>query len=220
MQVLTTAKKLVYSLGNLSASGVLATLQLVYLPYFLLEVVGLRPALAALVPLVGRFVDAVTDPLMGKLSDTVRIRGERRRPYFLIACVPLSMSFTLLWLPVPTQEQWVLFAYHAAAYSLLSIALTVALIPYLALVPEMATDYDERTSMQSYLNGASILGIMLALALRPLAAYMGDGVDGYTRAAGIMGVFAAACWLAVHRASFERRSYSARSLRSPRRTCA
>jgi Na+/melibiose symporter-like transporter len=213
MPVLTPAKKLIYALGNLSGNGILSTLSLVYLPFFLLEVVGLRPALAGLVPLVGRVVDAFTDPLMGRFSDAVAIRGERRRPYFLIACVPLAVSFTMMWWSLETQVQWVLFLYHAAAYSLLSTVLTVLLIPYLALVPEMARDYDERTSLQTYLNGAAIFGVMAALAMRPLAGMLGEGAEGFSRAAAVFGIVAAACWLAVHGVSFERPEYSGRAVK-------
>jgi Na+/melibiose symporter-like transporter len=130
----------------LSANSALSSLTLVYVSYFLLEVVGLRPALAGLVPLIGRVVDAVTDPMMGRISDHYRIRGERRRPYFLIASLPYALSFAMLWFQLDTDSQWLQFFYYAVAYSVMSTSLTVLVIPYLALVPEMAIDYDERTS--------------------------------------------------------------------------
>lgn len=212
MPTLTPARKSVYALGNLSANSALSSLTLVYVSYFLLEVVGLRPALAGLVPLIGRVVDAVTDPMMGRISDHYRIRGERRRPYFLIASLPYALSFAMLWFRIDTDSQWLQFFYYAVAYSVMSTSLTVLVIPYLALVPEMAIDYDERTSLQTYLNAASILGIVVALAIRPMANAFDVGGDGFLRAGLVVGVGGAVCWMAVHRVSFERPGYASRAV--------
>jgi len=213
MPTLTPAKKAVYALGNLSANSALSTLTLVYVSHFLLEVVGLRPVLAGLVPLVGRAVDAFTDPLMGRISDSLRIRGERRRPYFLLASLPFALSFAMLWVPLESDSQWLQFFYYAGAYSVMSTALTVLVIPYLALVPEMAVDYDDRTSLQTYLNAASILGIAVAISMRPLAELLSDGADGFVRAGFLVGVVGAMCWIAVHRVSFERPEYASRAVK-------
>ena len=158
-------------------------------------------------------MDAFTDPLMGRISDSMRIRGQRRRPYFLIACVPFAVSFALLWVPLESDSQWEKFVYYAGAYSMFSVALTALLIPYLALVPEMAVDYDERTSLQTYLNIASTLGIAVAIGMRPLAAALSDGSDGFLRAASLVGLVGAVFWLAVHRVSFERPEYASRAVR-------
>jgi hypothetical protein len=59
----------------------------------------LRPLLAGLVPLVGRVVDAVTDPLMGRISDRTRWRWGRRRPYLLLGAVPFGVAFDGLRVP-------------------------------------------------------------------------------------------------------------------------
>ena len=70
-----------FGLGDFSINTVLTTLALLYVTHFLLNVVGLRPELAGAVQLIGRTVDAISDPAMGRLSDRCRWRWGRRRPF-------------------------------------------------------------------------------------------------------------------------------------------
>ena len=129
--------KSIYSLGDLTINTVLASLALVYTSYFLTQIADLRPALAGLVPLVGRVIDAFFDPLMGRISDRTRWRAGRRRPYFLLAAVPFGMSFAAMWIDLPEASQATRFAYYAAVYCVNALLMTVLAIPYLALLPEM-----------------------------------------------------------------------------------
>jgi sugar (glycoside-pentoside-hexuronide) transporter len=201
-------QKAIYGLGDLSTNAALATLALVYASYFLTQVAGLRPALAGLVPLVGRTIDAITDPIMGRLSDRTRWRSGRRRPYLLIGALPFGASFALLWTDPSTfgfgDGQTARFLYYATVYSMLCVWMTVLSIPYLALLPEMAPGYDERTSLNVWRNVGSIFGIGVAIAIRPLAEALGGGPSGYASAGTLVGVAIALPWFAVHRATFER----------------
>lgn len=203
-------RKAVYASGDFTLNTALAAMSLIYASYFLIEVAGLRPALAGLVPLVGRVVDAFTDPLMGRLSDHTRWRGERRRPYFLLGAIPFGASFAMLWIDPPLVDQFARFAYYAGAYCLLSLATTVLSVPYLALLPEMAVDYDERTSLNGYRNGGTILGIAAAIAIRPLAESFGGGAVGFAWAGLVFAFVLSLPWLAVHRVSFERPQFAKR----------
>lgn len=198
------ARKSVYAMGDFTLNTALASLSLIYASYFLTQVADLRPALAGLVPLVGRVIDAVTDPLMGRISDRTRLRGERRRPWFLIGALPYGASFALLWSQSPFDSQLGLFAYYTAAYCLLSVASTVLAVPYLAILPEMATGYDERTSLNTYRSIGSTLGIFAAVSIRPLADAFGGGAAGYAGVGVVFGVVLALPWWAVHRVTFER----------------
>ncbi len=210
---LSPLTKTVYATGDFTVNTALAALSLVYASYYLIEVAGLRPALAGLVPLAGRLVDAVTDPLMGRLSDVTRWRWGRRRPYFLIGAVPFGMGFAMLWNVPPVTSDGLLFAYFVVTYSLFVCAMTVLSVPYLALLPEMSLDYDERTSLNTYRHAASVVGIAAAVGMRPLAAALGGGAPGFATAAALMGVGLALPWLAVHRVSFERPNFQLRPVR-------
>lgn len=207
---LPTLTKAVYGLGDLTINTVLASLSLVYTSYFLTQIADLRPALAGLVPLVGRIVDAFTDPLMGRLSDQTRWRAGRRRPYFLIAALPFGLCFAAMWVDLPGASQATRFAYYAAVYGLLAIFMTMLAIPYLALLPEMAVDYDERTSLNAFRNAGSLLGVFVAVAMRPLAEACGGGPAGYGTAAMLVAVLLVLPWPLIHRYSFERPDFRAR----------
>jgi len=200
---LTPAAKAVYSLGDHTVNVALSATAFFYL-IFLTDQVGLRPALAGLVVWIARAVDAVTDPLMGRLSDLTRWRGGRRRPYFLIGALPFGLCFALLWAAPPFASQAGRFAFYTGSYVLLSLAMTVLAVPYLALIPEMATSYDERSSVNTWRGAAAVLGTLLAASMKPLADALGGGASGWAGAGALLGVWLALPWLAVHRASFER----------------
>lgn len=207
-------RKSLYALGDFTLNVSYSSLSLIYASYFLTQVAGLRPALAGLVPLIGRAVDAFTDPVMGRLSDLTRWRWGRRRPYFLLGALPYGLCFALLWLDVPFASQTARFAYYAGAYCLLSLAVTVISVPYLAIQPEMATDYDERTSLNTYRTVGSILGTVGAVAILPVSKSLGGGAAGFAAAGAVYGLLVSLPWLAVHRATFERAGFRARAVES------
>ncbi len=146
---LSSAKKAVYALGDHTVNLVLSAIALLYF-VFLMEHGGLSPFLAGLVVWIVRIVDAFTDPGMGRLSDMTRWRAGRRRPYFLIGALPFGLFFALMWLSVPLESQSARFVYYSLTYVCLSLAMTCISVPYLALLPEMATEYDERTSLNTF----------------------------------------------------------------------
>jgi GPH family glycoside/pentoside/hexuronide:cation symporter len=200
---LSTAGRLVYALGDHTANVVLSATAFFTL-IFLTDVAGLRPALAGLVVWIARAFDAVTDPLMGRISDLTRWRGGRRRPYFLIGAAPLGLFFALMWAACPFEGQAGIFCYYALVYVLLSLSLTVLSVPYLSLIPEMATSYDERTSVNTWRGAAAVLGTLGAAGMKPLGDALGGGAAGWAAAGALLGVWVAAPWPAVHRVSFER----------------
>jgi GPH family glycoside/pentoside/hexuronide:cation symporter len=204
---LSVATKLVYGLGDHTVNLVLSAASLLYLA-FLTEIAGLRPALAGLVILIARWVDAITDPLMGRLSDLTRWRLGRRRGYFLIGAVPFGLSFALMWASPPLASETARFAYYSGIYVLVSCAMTCLSVPYLALLPEMASGYDERTSLNTYRSMAAVLGTLVAAGMKAVTDSLGGGAAAWQTAALIFGVWIALPWFAVFRVSFERPTYS------------
>jgi len=197
------ATKVVYSLGDLTVNVVLSSTSFFYL-VFLTDHAGLRPILAGLVIWIARAIDAFSDPAMGRISDLTRLRGGRRRPWFLIGAVPFGLFFALMWSGAPVDGQTAKFAYYALVYALLSIAMTVVSVPYLALIPEMALSYDERTSMNTYRSAAAVLGTLTAVGMKPLADALGGDATAWAGAGAVGGCLIVAPWLPVHRVSFER----------------
>jgi sugar (glycoside-pentoside-hexuronide) transporter len=207
---LGTPAKAAYALGDLTANTALSALSLVYASYYLTQVAGLRGALAGLVPFVARFVDAFFDPLMGRITDATRWRAGRRRPYFLLGAIPFGASFALLWWDLPVESQAAKFAYYTSVYTLVSVAMSVLSVPYLALIPEMALGYDARTSLNTFRNAGAVLGTFAAIGIRPTAEAFGGGGMGFLAAGALYGVLLSAPWLLVHRVSFERAAFQKR----------
>jgi oligogalacturonide transporter len=207
---LTFARKSIYALGDLTVNTALSSLGLIYVPFYLTQVAGLDPWLAGLVPLIGRSADAITDPLMGRISDTTRWKYGRRRPYFLIGAIPLGIAFSLMWIEPPFAGQFALFVYYSIVYCVMTTALTVLAIPYLALLPEMALGYDSRTSLNTFRNVGSLVGVFAAISIRPVATFLGGGTADYAAAGVLFGVFLTLPWFAVWAATFERPEFAGR----------
>lgn len=161
----------------------------VFLPKFYADVIGVDLGVLGAVVLASRMWDAVTDPVLGTLSDRTASRWGRRRPWMAASIVPLAATFTLLLTPPETP--------HAAVTRLtvltvvFFLAWTVLAVPYEALGAEISMAYDERTRLLGAREGTVVLGTLLA-ALIPvaLAAIAGYGSD----ASGQRAMLASLAW--------------------------
>jgi GPH family glycoside/pentoside/hexuronide:cation symporter len=160
--------KLVYGSGDTGFS-LLYTVLDAYLLFFLVTVVKLPPSYAAVAIFMGRTWDWINDPLVGLLSDHTRSRWGRRRPYLLFGPIPFGLSFVLLWWVPPFQSHALLALYYGMAYFVFDTLATLVSVPYLALIPELTPDYDERTSINTYRMFFSIAAGILGFAAPELA---------------------------------------------------
>ena len=141
-----------YGVGDLYGGGsffIVGTLFMI----FLTDVAGLSPFKAGLVFIVGKIWDAISDPLMGYISDNTETSLGRRRVYFLIGMLPVGISFAMMWYPVDFLNQNFTFLYYVMAYIFFCTVFTMLMVPYSALNAEMTFDYKERTR----LNGARMI---------------------------------------------------------------
>ncbi len=158
--------KAAYAIGDLGNSAGPGTIVPFWYLYFLTNVAKLDPALAGVSILLGKLWDAVNDPLIGALSDRTRTRWGRRRPYLLWGAVPFGVTFALLWIVPPIQNQLLLCLYFGIVYILFDTAFTLVGCPYNALTPELTLDHDERTSLLTYRMAVSIVaGLLVAFLL-------------------------------------------------------
>jgi glycoside/pentoside/hexuronide:cation symporter, GPH family len=133
----------------------------VYLPAFYAETAGLGLATVGIVLFAARLLDALSDPLVGELSDRTRSRLGRRRPWLLLACPLLLASTWYLFRPALPVSATYLLLWSCAAY----LAWTLMLLPYTAWGAELSRDYHERTRITSAREGFVIAGIVLAAGL-------------------------------------------------------
>jgi len=147
---------------------------------YLTDTVGLAAAYMGIAMMVGRIVDAVTDPMMGYISDGTRSRWGRRRPYLLFGSVPLFLAMALMFHKPAISSQQMLFLWVTVVFSLLSMAYTVVNIPYGALTPELTRDYHEQTVLNGYRMSFAVVGTLLgAGAALPIIGLASDEVSGY-----------------------------------------
>ena len=148
---------------------------------YLTDTVGLPAALAGLAIMVGKAWDAVTDPLMGYISDRTRSKLGRRRPYILYGAVPLFLACWLFFTAPLIDGTAALTVWAIATLCLLNTAYTVVNIPYGSLTPELTKDYHERTSLNGYRFGFAVFGTILGAALvLPLVEAVGDRRAGFS----------------------------------------
>ncbi len=137
--------------------------------YFLLlfygTVIGLEPGLVGLAIMIALVFDAVSDPLVGYWPDNFHSRWGRRHPFMYAAALPVALSYFGLWNP-PDWGQFGLFAYLTLLAILIRTLITFFETPSSALLPELTSDYEERTSLQSYRllfgwSGGTMMSILM-----------------------------------------------------------
>ena len=107
---------------------------------------GIDAKLLGFAMIIPRILDAITDPLMGNISDNTRSRFGRRRQYVFAGAVLCAVLFPFIWMP-PSASQNAVVIYLVGAMCLHSIFYTIFNVPYTALGYEVTQDYDERTRL-------------------------------------------------------------------------
>jgi GPH family glycoside/pentoside/hexuronide:cation symporter len=143
-----------------------ATLLGLHLLYFYTDRQGLSPSLAGLAFFLALVLDAMTDPLVGNISDRARFKSGRRRPFFF-ASIPMAVCYFLLLSPPPLKAG--LFVWFFGFYFLMLSSRKFYETAFGALMPELTLDYDERTKLSTF---RMLLGTVgdISGALLPFAA--------------------------------------------------
>jgi sugar (glycoside-pentoside-hexuronide) transporter len=196
--------KLIYGFGDHPINVALVALTMIF-PFYLTDVVGMRFALAGLIPLAGRIVDAVTDVWMGRISDQTTWKAGRRRPYLLIGAIPFAVSFAAIWSIPPIENTLLEFAVYVGVYVTLSISMTIVAIPYQALLPELTSSYHERTSLATFRSVSSILGTFVTIYFfRDLVDSFGGDHAAWSMAGVVFGLWIVWPWLPIWWVTYER----------------
>lgn len=124
--------------------------------------------------LVGRIFDAISDPLIGNLSDRTRTRWGRRRPFMAAGIVPMVGAFILVFTPPWQTEGLHNVIYLGVVLVFFMVAFTLYVGPYLALLPEISRTPAERMALSTMLGVALLTGTALgAIGAPGLAAKLG-----------------------------------------------
>lgn len=197
---LTTGTKLLYGSGEFFNGTTTAIILFFYLK-FLTDIVLIPPFWAGICIIAGQFWDAVNDPLIGSISDRTRSRFGRRRIYFLLFTLPASVSFFLMWITVGVDVLWAKVVYYAAIFVVFKTVASLLNVPYQALGPELASDYDERTSLITFRMAFSLFGAIVAGVVPNIIVGMYAQSTtpnrGHLWISGICGVIYLGVWLVI-----------------------
>ncbi len=152
--------KFAFGFGQLGDALFLG-LTLTFAPIFYNQAVGLSADLVGVALFIGIFADAITDPLVGSISDRWRSpRFGRRHPFLFFSAPPLALCLYMLFQPpaallaIPAGEtlpdQLPLFLWLTSWLLLGRFFLTLYVVPHLALGAELSSSYDERASIFSF----------------------------------------------------------------------
>jgi GPH family glycoside/pentoside/hexuronide:cation symporter len=171
---LSVREKVAYGLGDM-ASNFYNGFFGIFLLYYYTDVWGIHPGHAALMFLVTRWVDAITDPAMGLIADRTNTRWGKYRPYILWTIIPYALLGYILFLgPDLGDTGKVIYAY--VTYSLVMLAYTAINVPYSALLAVIHPDSAERTKATQYRFVLASLGsIVVGAGTKPLVDALGGG---------------------------------------------
>lgn len=172
-------KKITYGLP----AGALAVIGIpiyVYIPKFYTDVVGINVTILGYILFSVRIFDAVTDPMIGYISDRTTTSFGRRRPYIAVGSIFVVVLMFLLFNPPYASADVETIWFGVTIYALF-LSWTIVTVPYESLGPEITFNYHERTSLFGIRDGFFIGGTLLAASTPAALQYifgLADDVDG------------------------------------------
>jgi len=195
---------LAYGVGDIYGAGSFMIIGLLFM-FYLTEFAGIPPAWAGIIFGIGKGWDALTDPLMGILSDRTKSPFGRRRIYFLTGIIPIALTFYLLWTPSPLSSTPGKILYYALAYMLFSTVFTTVMVPYTALNADISSDYRIRTKLTGYRSLLAQVSNLLAGTLPRIIIgfYPQNPRLGYQVMGLVFGIIYALPWFLVFKGTWE-----------------
>lgn len=140
-----------YSYANMYMGGAGYIISM-YFTVFLTDVVNLSLNQAGIVVMIATVWDAITDPVMGIITDRTRSKTGKHRRYLLLGIPLMMLSYTLMWNSFGLNGKtspYIAMTYFIIVYMLYKTAYTVIGVPHTAMLPELAPEYNLRTQYNS-----------------------------------------------------------------------
>ncbi len=115
----------------------------------LVKGLGMDPMLWGILFFLPRLFDALTDPIMGFITDNTRSRWGRRKPYIFVGAIIAGVSFIVMWQLYPENSQVFNFTYFLLTSLVFYLGMTIFSTPYVAMGYEMSNDFHERTRLMA-----------------------------------------------------------------------
>ena len=155
-----TGQKAAFGAGHFVLNLLPGTLG-VFIQFFLLTAWGVDPLWAGLLGGLPRIFDAITDPIMGFISDNTKSRWGRRRPYIFLGAIISGILFFLMWQLDDNASQSYIIWHVMVLQILFLVGNTMFATPLVGLGYEMTSDYNERTRLMSFANSMGQIAWMI-----------------------------------------------------------
>ncbi|MGA9721282.1 MAG: MFS transporter [Candidatus Binatus sp.] len=160
-QPLTLKIKLLYGAPSFAGAAMIIPI-LIYMPKFYADVVLVPLGFLAMAIAIARSLDALSDPIMGWISDHTHTRLGRRRPYMLVGAPLCGLAFFCLLNPPASLTGGRAAIWFGIFFILYFIFHTVYVLPHYALGPELTQNYNERSTLFAWRESFTILGTIVA----------------------------------------------------------
>lgn len=195
---LTLTAKIGYGVGQMADSipyNLIGTFSL----FFLTNAVGLPASVAGTISMIALLWDAITDPVVGHMSDTCTSRYGRRRPFMVVSLLPLAIMTVLAFVAVDFSMPLTI-AYYIIVGLLFKTFYTGYVVPYFSLGAEITQDYDERVTIQSMAGYFIYIALWIVTAgpMLVIDKAMARGIEystAWTIAAAVFSVVGVICGL-------------------------
>lgn len=144
-------------------AGYMYLLLSLYVMKFATDVLLIAPAIMGAIYSLSRIWDAISDPLVGYLSDRTSSRLGRRRSWMLGSILPISVGFYMVFAPPLDLSETGLAIWMAIAVIGFYSAMTLFFVPHLSMGAELSDDYHERSRLFGVRHSAYIIGSILSL---------------------------------------------------------
>lgn len=143
--IVPVGEKIAFGLGNLANQLFPAALGI----FMIILVLALKmdPFLAGVLAALPRLIDALTDPIMGYISDNTISKWGRRKPYIFVGSILTGITFMIMWQLYPENSQVYNFFFFLSMSILFYVGYTIFATPLIGLGYEMTSDYNERTRL-------------------------------------------------------------------------
>jgi GPH family glycoside/pentoside/hexuronide:cation symporter len=144
---ISVSQKIAFGLGMLANQMFPAALGIFIV--VLINDLGFNPLLYGVIAFIPRFIDAITDPLMGFISDNTKSKWGKRRQFVFVGALLTGISFISMWQLYPENGINFNFWYFLFFSLLFYLGITIFGIPFVAMGYEMSDDFHERTQIMA-----------------------------------------------------------------------
>ncbi|MFS2015379.1 MFS transporter [Massilia sp. CT11-108] len=207
-QKLSTLEKVGFGAGDMALNVVISSMMLI-ITFFYTDVYGLKTTDLALLFVLVKIVGAISDLIVGQMTDSFLSRWGRYRPYFLFLAIPYGLSvYAVFSTPDWNYDAKLVWAY--STYIIMTLMTSGVGVPYISLISGLTSDPQERLSANGYrLFLAKVGAFMVTIVVPILAQRWGNGnqAAGYQAAMALMAVLGVVLFLFTFFTTTERVVY-------------